>query len=467
MATLWNKGYRLDTLVERYTVGEDNIFDALLIPSDCVASMAHARVLEEAGLITTDQCHTIVEALRRIVREYATGSFELRTEDEDCHTAIENRLIAITGELGATIHTGRSRNDQVFTALLLYGRYRLQKMERLTRTLSRTLLQLAERERTTFMVGRTHLQPAMPSTVGLWAAAYAEQCIALHANFEALYSHTNRSPLGAAAGYGVPLPLNRRLGAQLLGFEAPIHTVLGAIQSRGHWEAHFLDCAAHLMIILSRLAEDIILFTLPEFNYMSLPQELCSGSSIMPHKRNPDLLELLRAKARTVTGYAAQSKEITLSLPSGYNRDVQEIKPLLVRGLDVTDSSLEVMEIIVSRIQINRAVMERGVDSAIFSVDRALALVARGTPFRRAYQEVAEYHTEAQRSADGVQSSSTRYTPQELQQFLQARTSLGAPGALQIEDLSTWLRACEHQSTRRHAVWEEALRDLAGDTVAL
>ena len=453
MATLWDKGYQLDRRIERYTVGEDRIFDTRLIPADCVGTMAHARVLEKATLLSPQQCDAIINALQKIIAEYTAGTFRVTEKDEDCHTAIENRLSALTGETGATIHSGRSRNDQIFTALLLYGRMRIYQMESHTQKLISALFTLAEKEESQFMVGRTHVQPAMPSTVGLWAASFADQLIAMADDFELLYRHTNRSPLGAAAGYGVPLPLDRVLAAQLLGFEAPIHTVLGAINSRGHWESRVLDCATHIMLILSRLAEDLLLFTLPELGYMTLPEELCSGSSIMPHKRNPDLLELLRAKSAIVAGYAAQSKEIMRSLPSGYNRDVQEIKALFMRGLDITDNSLEVLNIAVSQLRINHETLNRSVIPKVFSVDRALMLVAQGQSFRSAYRQIA--------AADANE------LPGDLQELLRARSSLGAPGNLQLKTLRQQWKARWEHSENRYRIWRTAIEKLAGRAVEI
>ena len=453
MTTLWDKGYQLDQHIARYTVGEDSIYDTRLIPADCVGTMAHARVLERAALLSHQQCDSIIAALHTIIAEYREGTFRVTESDEDCHTAIENRLSALIGEVGATIHTGRSRNDQVFTALLLYGRMRIYQMERHTQRLISSLLTLAEKEEYQFMVGRTHLQPAMPSTVGLWAASFADQLIAMADDFELLYRHTNRSPLGAAAGYGIALPLDRELAARLLGFEQPIHTVLGAINSRGHWESRMLDCATHIMLILSRLAEDLLLFTLPELNYMSLPEELCSGSSIMPHKRNPDLLELLRAKSAIVAGYAAQSKEIMRALPSGYNRDVQEIKGLYMRGMDITDSSLEALHIAISQLHINHDVLDGSVISNLFSVDRALHLVAQGKSFRSAYRQVA------------ATNANTNELPGELKELLQARSSLGAPGNLQLKKLRQQWRERWRHSESHYQAWREAIEQLAGSAV--
>ncbi len=451
MATLWDKGYQLDQRVERYTVGEDRIFDMRLIPADCVGSMAHARVLERATLLSNSQCDSIIGALRKIIDEHHAGTFQITEEDEDCHTAIENHLTALTGEIGATIQTGRSRNDQIFTALLLYGRMRIYQLENHAQKLISSLLTLAEKEEDQFMVGRTHLQPAMPSTVGLWAASFADQLIDMADDFGLLYRHTNRSPLGAAAGYGVPLPLDRELAAHLLGFDAPMHTVLGAINNRGHWESRVLDCATHIMLILSRLAEDLLLFTLPELGYMTLPEELCSGSSIMPHKRNPDLLELLRAKSAIVTGYAAQSKEIMRSLPSGYNRDVQETKALFMRGLDITDSSLEILNLAISNLRINHENLNRGMIPSLFSVDRALILVARGQSFRSAYRQVA--------------TTDTNELPKDLQELLRARSSLGGPGNLQLKALSQQWKKRWHPSESRYRSWKEAIEKLAGGAV--
>ncbi|MCF7929773.1 MAG: argininosuccinate lyase, partial [Spirochaetales bacterium] len=318
MAKLWQKSYQLDSNIERFTVGDDYLLDRKLVSADCLGSIAHARMLASIGLLSQEEEKNLVSELRRIIS--GEDSLSIEAEDEDVHTAIENRLTERLGEAGRKIHTGRSRNDQVLTAMRLYTKAAGYRLRHSLIDLSSALLSLAEGHEFLPLPGRTHLQIAMPSSAGLWASAYAEQLLDDAHLLESALELVDRCPLGSAASYGVPLPLDREMTAGLLGFSGPHHNVLAAQNSRGKLEAAVLDALDQAGITINRLAQDLILFSLPELGYISLPDELCSGSSIMPQKKNPDVLELSRARAAVLSAEAGKIKQIVRGLPSGYQR---------------------------------------------------------------------------------------------------------------------------------------------------
>lgn len=441
MKHLWQKNDgSLHPFVASFTAGDDWQWDNNLLPFDCLGSIAHADTLRSIDILSNEDYRVLKKALEQCIIDHAAGRFMVTAEYEDCHTAIESRLTAEHGEVGKRIHSGRSRNDQVFCALLLYGRQRLFDVVSTAFKLAEELLRLAQQEESTPMMGRTHLQNAMPSTVGVWAAAYAEQLLMLSPMCEALYRVTNRSPLGSAAGYGVPLPLDREHTARLLGFDEPHHVVLAAANSRGHWEAYYLDTIGQIMMILSRLAGDLMLFTLPEIGYMRLPAALCTGSSIMPHKRNPDLLELIRAKAAATIGLSAQVKQIMHALPAGYNRDLQEAKPLLISGVESVDATLSAAIVLVEALEIDRERLAKSIDPHVYSVDYALRLVREeGVGFRDAYHRVA-----AQLDDAAATMSSAADDPGAYAELIAARSSVGAAGNLQLAQLRARLTEAEN-----------------------
>ena len=394
---LWDKNEPLEQLIERFTVGDDFRLDAALVAADCAASLAHATMLAGIGVLSAAELGELRAALLEALALAERNRFTIAPADEDGHTALEKFLTARTAA-GGKIHTGRSRNDQVMAALRLYGREALVELQRALLDLAATLLAFARRHQQVAMPGRTHSQVAMPSSLGLWAAAFAEELLDDLALIAPCYRLTNRSPLGSAAGYGVPLPLDREQVAALLGFDAPIHNVLAAGNSRGKLEAATLDALDQAALTLSRLAQDLILFSLPELGYVALPVELCTGSSIMPHKRNPDGLELVRARAATVSGHAAAVKGIVRNLPSGYHRDLQETKRPYLEALEIVLGQARVMRLTIERLQVNEAAVARALTPELFTTDAAFALVRQGTAFRDAYRQTA---TALQQAAGG------------------------------------------------------------------
>jgi len=390
-----------------FTVGKDPVLDLELAVWDCLGTAAHVTMLSrmrvKPAVLGTDERNRVVAALVGVMREVKDGRFTITAADQDVHLAVERRLTERLGELGRKVHTGRSRNDQVAVDIRLHVRDQLLGMAGEVGALAEGLVRFGRRHVKVPMVGRTHLQPAMPSSVGLWATAYAETLLDDLLLLEAAYTYNDRCPLGSAAGYGVPLPVDRGLTAKLLGFSAPHHNVFHASNVRGKNEAMTLAACGQLMLSLSRLAEDVILFSMPEFGYFVLPPELCTGSSIMPQKYNPDVLELIRAKTATVLGYGTAVNTILKALPGGYNRDLQETKELYMEGLRVTRASLRIMTLMAGALAVRPERLRAGFTPGVFATDRALELVAGGMPFRDAYHHVRT-HLDELEAADPDQA---------------------------------------------------------------
>lgn len=421
-----------------YTAGDDAALDTVLIEADCIGTAAHvtmlARMPLKPKLFSPAERTRVVKELVKIIGQARKGAFKIRATDQDVHMAVERHLIAQLGDLGKRVHTGRSRNDQVAVDIRLYARDELSDIMEAALALADILVAWAAKHEDLPMVGRTHMQPAMPSSVGLWASAHAEALLEDVSLLTAAYDLTDRSPLGSAAGYGVPLPIDRALTAKLLGFGAMHHNVLHASNTRGKCESIVLSALAQVMITLSRLAQDLMLYTMPEFGYFTLPAEYCTGSSIMPQKKNPDVLELLRARAIRIAADASAAAQITASLPSGYSRDLQETKALLLNGLQATAASIAIMQPIVRRMKANRKALANGFTPEVFATDRALELMADGTPFRDAYRQVK----------DNLDSLADR----DPQQVLALKTHVGAPAGLDLTAMATKIKA-EAQAVRK------------------
>jgi argininosuccinate lyase len=388
MAKLWEKDYSTDKLIEEFTVGRDYRLDMNLIPSDCIASIAHARMLNSINILSDSDFNELKTELMHIIHDHKEGKFHINQSDEDGHTAIENRLSEVCGDSGKRIHTGRSRNDQVVTCVRVFSRSMLLEILEAGLTLTDSLLVFAEKYKDIPMVGRTHMQTAMPSTVGLWAGAFAEELADDMTMVFNTLQIINQNPLGAAAGYGVPLPLNREMSAELMGFPKVQNNVIYVNNSRGKFESIILDSLDQIGLTLSKMAQDLILFSLPEFGYFKLPDELCTGSSIMPQKKNPDGLELTRSASAVISAASTEVKNIIRSLPSGYNRDFQSAKEPFIRGNRMALTILKVMDLTITKLQVNEDRLVAGFTPDIYATDAALEMVAAGSTFREAYKEV-------------------------------------------------------------------------------
>jgi len=386
----------VDPDILSYTVGDDTILDLKLAPWDCLGTAAHVTMLSEMKglkkpIVTKAEAAKVRKALAEIVKLSAQGKFVIREDDQDVHMAVERMLTERLGDLGKKIHTGRSRNDQVAVDVRLHMRHELSLAEVEVLLLASQLVVFGGHHDRVPLVGRTHLQPAMPSSVGMWATGHAEMILDQLENLEAAYRLVDLNPLGSAAGYGVPLPLNRTRTTALMGFARTIHNCFGASMARGECEAAVLSALAQLMAVLSRLAEDLILFSMPEFGYFKLPREYCTGSSIMPQKFNPDVLELVRSKAAQVLGLSTAALSMMHAMPGGYNRDLQDTKGLYMKGLDITRTTLRILAKVVAGVAVNDETCRQAFTPGVFATDVALRKVAAGVPWRDAYHDVRDH----------------------------------------------------------------------------
>ncbi|MBQ9725910.1 MAG: argininosuccinate lyase [Kiritimatiellae bacterium] len=441
----------IDPDVLAFTVGQDPVLDRRLAEWDCYGTAAHVTMLSrmayEPRLFSKGERAAVLRELAKIRDRARAGTFAITEEDQDCHLAIERTLTEALGDLGKRVHTGRSRNDQSATAIRLFLRDQLLAAQDEALDLAEALVKFARRNRSLPMVGRTHLQPAMPSSVATWAEAYAEELWQDGVRFLAgACESADRCPLGSAASYGVPLPIDRELESELLGFAAPVGNVLAAGNSRGKVEAEACAALAQAMVTLSRLAQDLILFSMPEFGYFSLPKEFCTGSSIMPQKYNPDVCELVRSKAAQVCGLSATANAILVGMPGGYNRDLQDTKKVVMEALDATRASLRILARLVGGLRAHPDRLRAAfADPGVFATDRALELVAGGMPWRDAYHQVRD-HLEDLRGMD----------PDEA---VAKKTHLGAPGAV-AESLDWDEAAIRAERTRVHGVRGRVARAL-------
>ncbi len=385
---------RVDRDILAYTVGDDVVLDRNLVVWDCMGTAAHVTMLSEMKLkspiVTKAEAAKVRKALSQVVDDCSKGKFEIREDDQDVHMAVERVLTERLGDLGKKIHTGRSRNDQVAVDVRLDMKSQILDAELELASLAKSLAAFGRSAGRIPLVGRTHLQPAMPSTVEMWATGHAEMILDQAENLEAAYRLADLNPLGSAAGYGVPLPLDRKRTTELLGFARTLHNSFGASMARGECEASLLCALAQLMAVLSRFAEDLILFSMPEFGYFKLPREYCTGSSIMPQKFNPDVLELVRSKAAQVLGLQTASLSLLHAMPGGYNRDLQDCKWLYMKGLDITRTTLRILEKVASGIAVDPEKCRSAFTPGVFATDVALRKVAAGIPWRDAYHDVRD-----------------------------------------------------------------------------
>ncbi|HEX7069335.1 MAG TPA: argininosuccinate lyase, partial [Rhodothermales bacterium] len=389
-AMLWKKNQEIDAWVTRFTVGEDYRWDTLLLPYDIRGSRVQAWSLAEQGLLTEQEAQSITSALDRLEQAVAAGEVTVRPEDEDCHTVIELYLTQELGDVGKKIHTGRSRNDQVLVALRLFVLDRLREAGDGVRMLALALCDFGERYRQLLIPGYTHFQPAMPTTAGLWALGYAELLASDLQTLRHAHSQVSTSPLGSAAGYGAPyLEIPREEQARRLGFER-VQLHVPAVQlSRGKLELEALHAVVQVASTLNRLASDLVLFNSREFGFVRLPARFCTGSSIMPQKQNPDVLELVRASYHRVLAEMNLLLTLPSNLPSGYHRDLQLTKEAVMRGCLVGLDLLQAMNALVPEVEFDAERAAAAITPELFATARALEKVRSGTPFRDAYREAA------------------------------------------------------------------------------
>lgn len=390
MSRLWEKGLPLDQRVLRYTAGEDHILDARLIAYDVRASIAHAEMLSVQGLLSQKDCEAICDGLRQLAKSHENGEWQIRLDDEDAHTALENRLTDLIGEAGGRVHLGRSRNDQVLAALRLYLLDASEQISKHVQGLCESLHGLTQRQGGITLPGYTHMQQAMPSSVALWCGGYSEAFEDAIDGLTSARRRMNKNPLGSAAGYGTPgLDLDRELTTRRLGFAETQKPVTAAQLSRGKAEAGLLFELTLVQQDLGRLAADLLLFYTQEFAYVDLAADVTTGSSIMPQKRNPDVLELVRAASATAQACLNECLMITAKLPSGFQRDAQRIKAPLFRSIDLAIEGIDIMAFVLDGLSFRKENIR--MDDGMYSAERAYALVTKeGIPFRDAYRRVAK-----------------------------------------------------------------------------
>lgn len=385
---LWDKGGSPDKQMDLFTVGNDRELDQLLVGYDVIASIAHAEMLGSIGVLNPAETNAIVEELNRIQEEISKGGFKIEAPFEDMHSKIEYELTSRLGEAGKKIHTARSRNDQILVALQLYLKAELQGFRKQVKTLFDLLLELANTHREVLLPGYTHMQVAMPSSFGLWFSAYAESFIDDVFLLRAAFRVADQNPLGSAAGYGSSFPIDRSYTTSRMGFETQKFNVVAAQMGRGKVERISAVALASVAGTLGKLAMDICLYLNQNFDFISFPDELTTGSSIMPHKKNPDLFELVRAKCNLIQGLPNQLTLLTTNLPSGYHRDMQLTKAALLPAVEELKSCLEIMTSSLRRIKVNQHILNDPKYDYLFSVDTLNNMVQDGIPFREAYKKM-------------------------------------------------------------------------------
>ena len=385
---LWEKNTEVNQEIEKFTVGRDRELDLYLARYDVLGSMAHITMLESIGLLGKDELPVLLEELRRIHADIEAGRFIIEEGVEDVHSQVELLLTRKLGDMGKKIHSGRSRNDQVLVDLKLFTRAQLQDIAEEVRVLFEELQAQSERYKGVLMPGYTHLQVAMPSSFGLWFGAYAESLVDDLLFLQAAYKMTNRNPLGSAAGYGSSFPLNRTLTTELLGFDSMNYNVVYAQMGRGKMERNVAFALAGIAGTLSKLAFDACLFNSQNFGFVKLPDNCTTGSSIMPHKKNPDVFELTRAKCNKLQSLPQQIMLIMNNLPCGYFRDLQIIKEIFLPAFEELKDCLRMAAYIINKIQVNEHILDDPKYDNMFSVEEVNRLATGGMPFRDAYKKV-------------------------------------------------------------------------------
>ena len=385
---LWSKGFEINKEIENFTVGRDREMDLYLAKYDVLGSMAHITMLNSIGLIADDEVPLLLAELRKIYAVCEEGKFVIEDDIEDVHSQVELMLTRALGDMGKKIHSGRSRNDQVLVDLKLFTRAELKNLVEETKALFDELIGKSEENKDVLMPGYTHLQIAMPSSFGLWFGAYAESLTDDMLYLQSAYKMTNRNPLGSAAGDGSSFPLNRQMTTDLLGFDSMNYNVVYAQMGRGKMERNVAFSIAGLAGTLAKMAFDACLFNSQNFGFIKLPKECTTGSSIMPHKKNPDVFELIRAKCNKLQALPTQITLIQNNLPCGYFRDLQIIKECFLPALEELKDCLRMCTYIISKIEVKRDILDNPMYDAIFSVEEVNKLAADGMPFRDAYKKV-------------------------------------------------------------------------------
>ena len=443
---LWAKAVPLDAAIHRFTVGEDPETDQALVAWDALGSAAHARMLGATGLLSAADASALVGELQRIAELARGGAFPIPAQLEDCHTAIEAELTRTLGAAGARIHLGRSRNDQVILALRLYLRDVLLRLGLRTADLAEGFLAFARTHQDTPLPGYTHLRRAMPSTFGLWATAFAEGLLEELEALQGVHGRLDRCPLGSAAGFGVPLPIDRALTARLLGFSKVQRSPIDVQNSRGRHEVAVLQWAASTGGVLEKFLWDVSLYSTEEFSFLKLPDAFTTGSSIMPQKKNPDVVELARGRCRELRGMAGLVEQIAAGLPSSYHRDLQLLKQPVLTALRNAEELFTVLQPLLPALQVQAEATTAACSDDLYAAHQAYLLVQGGLPFRAAYRTVAQQIQDGSFAPDRAALTATH---------------LGGAGNLALDDLASeltaaraWIQAkADGQAQAEEALW--------------
>lgn len=428
---LWQKNYELDKEVEKFTVGNDYLTDRNLVRYDAYGSIAHSMMLNRIGILSKRELKKLKTALKEIIKLDQNSKFEIKQQDEDVHTAIENHLTKKLGNLGKKIHTARSRNDQVLADLRLYSKAKLLETQKHVVELASALSDSAKKYKYIPMPGYTHSRKAMPSSIGLYFGSFAESLVDDLEVLDEAYELNNQSPLGSGAGYGLPLDVDRQFTSDLLGFEKVQNNSLYVQNSRGKFESVAIFALGNLMADLARLSNDLVMFSMEEFGFFTLPDEFCTGSSIMPQKKNPDVFELMRAKAAKVDANLYFVKSAAFKMQSGYNRDLQLTKDALIESFDIALSALKIFTTMIGKIKINTEKCIEACTPDLFATEHAYDLVKKGMPFRDAYAEAAK-NMGRLKKIDPVKN-------------IQSKKHLGATGNLGLDKLSRTIMSANRE----------------------
>jgi argininosuccinate lyase len=414
---LWDKGYNVDKQIENYTVGNDRELDTVIAKYDVLASKAHAKMLAKVGLITEEEGILLVDELEKLIPVVSSKDFIIEEEFEDIHSKIEHHLIEKLGDVGKKIHTARSRNDQVLVAMHLYLKAHLSQIKTLTKILITKLLEAAKKYEHIKLPGYTHLQVAMPSSFGMWFSAYAETLIDDLFFVDAALNVVDQNPLGSAAGYGSCFPIDREYTTKILGFNTLKVNSVAAQMSRGKAEKSSAIAISTVASSVSKMAMDICLYMSQNFNFISLSKEFTTGSSIMPHKKNPDVFELVRGNCNLLQNLPQKLNAITSNLPSGYHRDLQLVKESTVQGIETMLNTLEIVIHAIKEIEVNDNILDNNMYNPIYSVDTLNKYISEGMNFRDAYKLI------------GKQIENNEFTPDTNV----AHTHIGSIGNLRLD----------------------------------
>ena len=408
MATLWNKGTSATERVENFTVGNDRQLDLRLAAYDIQGSKAHIQMLESIGLLSGEELQSLSAALDRIEATVRDGSFVLEDDVEDIHSQIELNLTRELGQTGKKIHSGRSRNDQVLVDIKLFLRDELLKMREETLQLFRTLQELSEKYKEVLLPGYTHFQIAMPSSFGMWFGAYAEALVDDMHMLHGAYRVVNRNPLGSAAGYGNSFPLDRDMTTRLLGFDSPVINSVAAQMSRGKTERCTASAMGSLALTINKFASDCCMYMCPNFGFIHFPDSLTTGSSIMPHKKNPDVWEMVRGKCDRILSTENEISMLCSNLPHGYHRDYQLLKDILFPSLELMHDCLQMTDYMLAHIEVNTHILDNPLYSHLFTVEEVNRRTLSGTPFREAYRQVGTEVNEGRFKYSGGDTASLK-----------------------------------------------------------